>query len=67
MFPLRSLLETVLEAFHFDHETLEKQLVTIDSEGELSAPDGRNATSKYQSAANRNFVLHSCSQLLPAF
>lgn len=47
MFPLHSLLETVLEAFHFDHETLEKQLVTIDSEGELSAPDGRNATSKH--------------------
>ncbi|XP_061213380.1 small subunit processome component 20 homolog [Neopsephotus bourkii] len=27
-----SLLETVLEAFHFDYETLEKQLVTIDNE-----------------------------------
>ncbi|XP_047917180.2 small subunit processome component 20 homolog [Anser cygnoides] len=26
-----SLLETVLEAFHFDHETLEKQLVTIEN------------------------------------
>ncbi|KAJ7404618.1 Small subunit processome component 20 like protein [Willisornis vidua] len=26
-----SLLETVLEAFHFDHATLEKQLVTIDT------------------------------------
>uniref|UniRef100_A0A8B9S342 UTP20 small subunit processome component n=1 Tax=Apteryx owenii TaxID=8824 RepID=A0A8B9S342_APTOW len=25
-----SLLETVLEAFHFDHETLEKQLMTIE-------------------------------------
>uniref|UniRef100_A0A8C4U3G8 UTP20 small subunit processome component n=1 Tax=Falco tinnunculus TaxID=100819 RepID=A0A8C4U3G8_FALTI len=34
-----SLLETVLEAFHFDHETLEKQLLTIGSQGELSAPD----------------------------
>lgn len=33
-----SLLETVLEAFHFDHETLEKQLVTIENQGELSAP-----------------------------
>uniref|UniRef100_A0A663MTT8 UTP20 small subunit processome component n=1 Tax=Athene cunicularia TaxID=194338 RepID=A0A663MTT8_ATHCN len=27
-----SLLETVLEAFHFDHETLEKQLLTIDNQ-----------------------------------
>lgn len=34
-----SLLETVLEAFHFDHETLEKQLTTIENQGELSAPD----------------------------
>uniref|UniRef100_A0A8C0AVP8 UTP20 small subunit processome component n=1 Tax=Buteo japonicus TaxID=224669 RepID=A0A8C0AVP8_9AVES len=34
-----SLLETVLEAFHFDHETLEKQLVTIDNQGELSAEE----------------------------
>ncbi|OXB75402.1 UNVERIFIED_CONTAM: hypothetical protein H355_010604 [Colinus virginianus] len=28
-----SLLETVLEAFHFDHETLEKQLMTIENQG----------------------------------
>uniref|UniRef100_A0A8D0EWH1 UTP20 small subunit processome component n=1 Tax=Strix occidentalis caurina TaxID=311401 RepID=A0A8D0EWH1_STROC len=34
-----SLLETVLEAFHFDHETLEKQLLTIDNQGELSAEE----------------------------
>ncbi|KAJ7422794.1 Small subunit processome component 20 like protein [Pitangus sulphuratus] len=27
-----SLLETVLEAFHFDHKTLEKQLLTIDNQ-----------------------------------
>ncbi|NWH65197.1 UTP20 protein, partial [Geococcyx californianus] len=27
-----SMLETVLEAFHFDHETLEKQLVTIENQ-----------------------------------
>ncbi|XP_064011087.1 small subunit processome component 20 homolog [Pogoniulus pusillus] len=33
-----SLLETVLEAFHFDHETLEKQLVTIDNQ-EAAAMD----------------------------
>ncbi|XP_065514435.1 small subunit processome component 20 homolog isoform X1 [Caloenas nicobarica] len=33
-----SLLEMVLEAFHFDHETLEKQLVTIDSQ-EAAAVD----------------------------
>ncbi|XP_071408091.1 small subunit processome component 20 homolog [Pithys albifrons albifrons] len=33
-----SLLETVLEAFHFDHETLEKQLVTIDTQ-ETAAVD----------------------------
>ncbi|KAM6293789.1 small subunit processome component 20 homolog [Porphyrio hochstetteri] len=32
------LLETVLEAFHFDYETLEKQLVTIDSQ-EAAAMD----------------------------
>lgn len=38
MFSSCSLLETVLEAFHFDHETLEKQLVTIDDQGELSVP-----------------------------
>ncbi|XP_067415819.1 small subunit processome component 20 homolog [Emydura macquarii macquarii] len=28
-----SLLVTVLEAFHFDHETLEKQLETVQNEG----------------------------------
>ncbi|POI36058.1 hypothetical protein CIB84_000191 [Bambusicola thoracicus] len=33
-----SLLETVLEAFHFDHETLEKQLVTIENQ-EATAMD----------------------------
>lgn len=33
-----SLLETVLEAFHFDHETLEKQLVTIENQ-EAAAMD----------------------------
>ncbi|XP_074683053.1 small subunit processome component 20 homolog isoform X1 [Strix aluco] len=33
-----SLLETVLEAFHFDHETLEKQLLTIDNQ-EAAAMD----------------------------
>ncbi|KAF4793836.1 Small subunit processome component 20 like protein [Turdus rufiventris] len=33
-----SLLETVLEAFHFDHKTLEKQLVTIDNQ-EVAAMD----------------------------
>lgn len=45
MFSFCSLLERVLEAFHFDHETLEKQLVTIDNQGEISAPDCRNTTS----------------------
>uniref|UniRef100_A0A803XPU0 UTP20 small subunit processome component n=1 Tax=Meleagris gallopavo TaxID=9103 RepID=A0A803XPU0_MELGA len=34
-----SLLETVLEAFHFDHETLEKQLTTVENQGELSGGD----------------------------
>ncbi|KAM9389678.1 small subunit processome component 20 homolog [Phaethornis superciliosus] len=33
-----SLLETVLEAFHFDHETLEKQLVTVENQ-EATAMD----------------------------
>ncbi|KAM9293238.1 small subunit processome component 20 homolog isoform 2-T2 [Morus bassanus] len=33
-----SLLETVLEAFHFDHKTLEKQLVTIENQ-EATAMD----------------------------
>ncbi|XP_053937766.1 small subunit processome component 20 homolog [Cuculus canorus] len=33
-----SLLETVLEAFHFDHETLEKQLLTIENQ-EIAAMD----------------------------
>ncbi|KFP79677.1 Small subunit processome component 20, partial [Acanthisitta chloris] len=33
-----SLLETVLEAFHFDHETLEKQLVATDNQ-EAAAMD----------------------------
>ncbi|KAM8820065.1 small subunit processome component 20 homolog [Eudromia elegans] len=28
-----SLLETVLEAFHFDHETLEEQLLTVEHQG----------------------------------
>lgn len=45
VFSFHSLLETVLEAFHFDHKTLEKQLVTIENQGELSAPDCRNTTS----------------------
>uniref|UniRef100_A0A8C5X7Q8 UTP20 small subunit processome component n=1 Tax=Malurus cyaneus samueli TaxID=2593467 RepID=A0A8C5X7Q8_9PASS len=33
-----SLLQTVLEAFHFDHKTLEKQLVTIENQ-EAAAMD----------------------------
>uniref|UniRef100_A0A8C5U5C3 UTP20 small subunit processome component n=1 Tax=Malurus cyaneus samueli TaxID=2593467 RepID=A0A8C5U5C3_9PASS len=53
-----SLLQTVLEAFHFDHKTLEKQLVTIEnqeameleqSEGEeeeVEEKNGKNLSEK---------------------
>uniref|UniRef100_A0A8C4U4T8 UTP20 small subunit processome component n=1 Tax=Falco tinnunculus TaxID=100819 RepID=A0A8C4U4T8_FALTI len=52
-----SLLETVLEAFHFDHETLEKQLLTIgmveNEEGmELEQSEGEEEVTEERKEKN---------------
>lgn len=57
MFSFCSLLETVLEAFHFDHKTLEKQLVTIDNQGELFVFACKNATSKLLKCRQSKFCV----------
>lgn len=59
MFSFCSLLETVLEAFHFDHKTLEKQLVTIDNQGEPFVSACKNTPQTTQNAADQSFVVYS--------
>ncbi|KAM6301905.1 small subunit processome component 20 homolog isoform 2-T2 [Podargus strigoides] len=65
-----SLLETVLEAFHFDHETLEKQLVTIENQ-EATAMDlepvveGEEALELEQSEGEEEVVEENKGKSLP--
>ncbi|NXC50218.1 UTP20 protein, partial [Penelope pileata] len=65
-----SLLETVLEAFHFDHETLEKQLVTIENQ-EAAAMDleqvveGEEAMELEQSEGEEEVVEENKGKNLP--
>ncbi|NXL92133.1 UTP20 protein, partial [Alectura lathami] len=65
-----SLLETVLEAFHFDHETLERQLVTIESQ-EAAAMDlepvveGEEAMELEQSEGEEEVVEENKGENLP--
>ncbi|XP_062441952.1 small subunit processome component 20 homolog [Rhea pennata] len=65
-----SLLETVLEAFHFDHETLEKQLMTIEHQGAASmdpelAIEGEEAMELEQSAGEEEMTVENKGEDLP--
>uniref|UniRef100_A0A8C3M1A3 UTP20 small subunit processome component n=1 Tax=Chrysolophus pictus TaxID=9089 RepID=A0A8C3M1A3_CHRPC len=65
-----SLLETVLEAFHFDRETLEKQLMTIENQ-EAAAMDlepeveGEEAMEQEQSEGEEEVVEEDKKENIP--